>query len=73
MKYLHLVASILEELCTNIPLPAQYYMPTPDEVDANYMAVYGKYYDYRMKKFAGSYPGITTKTPNAISNQQELF
>lgn len=65
--------SRLEELCTDIPLPAQYYMPTPKQVDANYMAADGKYYDYRMKKFAGSYPGITTKTPNDISNQQELF
>lgn len=28
----------LEKLCVGIPLPAAYYIPTPEEVDENYMA-----------------------------------
>ena len=65
--------SKLEELCTDMPLPAQYYIPTPEKVNADYMAANGKYYDSRIKKIAGSYPGITTKTLDKISSQQELF
>jgi hypothetical protein len=63
----------LEELCKEIPLPSQYYIPTPEEVNEKYMAANGEHYNYRMKNLSYSCPDITTKTPHRISSQQELF
>lgn len=41
----------IEELCgDSLPYPEEYYLPTPPEVDTNYMAKEGKYYESRVKQ-----------------------
>ena len=63
----------LESLCKDRELPDAYYIPTPEEVDPNYMAPHGVHYERRMKGgMADIYP-LTYKVPEEIENQQELF
>lgn len=63
----------LENLCKDRELPDAYYIPTPEEVDPNYMAPHGVHYERRMKGgMADMYP-LTYKVPEEIENQQELF
>lgn len=63
----------LEELCEGEGLPEVYYMPTPEKVDDDYMAINGEFYDRRMKNMARLHTNITTKTPAELERQQELF
>lgn len=65
----------LESLCKDRELPDAYYIPTPEEVDPNYMAPHGVHYERRMKGgMADMYPLHTKcKVPEEIENQQELF
>ncbi len=52
----------LLELCGDGNLPEEYYLPTPPEVDRNYLAPKGEYFD-RRKKSIERMPGdkVTTK------------
>lgn len=63
----------LEELCEGEGLPEVYYMPTPEKVDNDYMAINGEFYDRHMKNIARLHTNITTKTPAELERQQELF
>ncbi len=63
----------LEELCIEVALPDAYYMPTPPEVDNDYLAPEGEYFEVR-KKSIGQFGKISTMQPeNGDTNQQELF
>ena len=65
----------LRELCPDGNLPEEYFLPTPPEVDDNYLAPKGKYFKARKARIeeAGS-DNITTKTTPDINMQcGELF
>lgn len=65
----------LRELCPDGNLPEEYFLPTPPEVDDNYLAPKGKYFKARKAGIeeAGS-DNITTKTTPDINMQcGELF
>lgn len=63
----------LLELCEGRELPSEYYLPTPEEVDKDYMAPNGEFYKDRVRKMAKLHRPINTKMPSEIGGQQELF
>ncbi len=63
----------LLELCEGRELPSEYYLPTPEEVDMDYMAPNGEFYKDRVQNMIKSHGRISTKTPSAIGGQTELF
>lgn len=65
----------LRELCQDSNLPEEYYLPTPPEVDNNYLARTGKYFKERKARIEyGGSDKITTKKPPDVNMQcSELF
>ena len=63
----------LLELCEGRELPSEYYLPTPEEVDNNYMAPNGEFYERRMQNMIKLNRPINTRTPSEIGGQTELF
>lgn len=63
----------LLELCEGRELPSEYYLPTPAEVDNNYMAPNGEFYKDRVQNMVKLNRSVSTKTPSEIGGQTELF
>ena len=66
----------LQELCTknNLPLPDEYYLPTPPEVPKNYFAPNSKYFQERSKRYMADGRLISTAVPPPYKfDTQELF
>ncbi len=63
----------LLELCEGRELPSEYYLPTPAEVDKDYMAPKGEYYNVRVQNMVKLNRPINTRTPSEIGGQHELF
>lgn len=65
--------TVIAEICseTGLPFPAEYYIPTPPEVDNNYMAnLRQKERVKRLKQFGGE---LTRKCPAYDPQQMSLF
>lgn len=64
----------LRELCPDGNLPEEYFLPTHPEVDDNYLAPKGKYFETRKERIESCpYDKITTKKPPNVNMQSELF
>lgn len=65
----------LRELCPDGNLPEEYYLPTPPEVDNNYLARQNEYFETRKERIESCpYDKITTKMqPNVNIAILELF
>lgn len=64
----------LLELCQDGNLPEEYYLPTPPEVDNDYLARKNKYFKTRKKRIEEGEDAITTKRqPNIDMQCGELF
>lgn len=64
----------LLELCEDGNLPEEYYLPTPPEVDRNYIAAKNEYFDVRRERIEKCDDKITTKMPVDIDTRVgELF
>ena len=64
----------LRELCKDGNLPEEYYLPTPPEVDNNYLARKNEYFETRKERIESCpYDKITTKMPPNVNMQSELF
>ena len=64
----------LRELCPDGSLPEEYYLPTPPEVDNNYLARKNEYFETRKERIESCpYDKITTKMPLDVNMQGELF
>lgn len=64
----------LLELCQDGKLPEEYYLPTPPEVDKDYLARKNKYFKERKKRIEEGGDTITTKMPPNVKMQcGELF
>jgi hypothetical protein len=62
----------LLELCPD-NLPREYYLPTPPEVDKNYMAADGEYFKVRKKWIEEIGDKVNTKPLPAADQQTTLF
>lgn len=66
----------IRDLCAkhNEPFPEEYYLATPSEVDKNYLAKNGKYFQTRKKNIEAYGDQISTKMPAAVDTKlQEIF
>lgn len=65
----------IEQLCPKGDYPDEYYLPTPDEVDTNYMAKEGKYCKQRTERIEAAHNcrKMTNRKPADISDEQVLF
>lgn len=58
----------LRELCEAGSLPEEYYLPTPPEVDNNYLARQNEYFETRKERIESCpYDKITTKKPPEVN------
>ncbi len=58
----------LRELCKDGNLPEEYYLPTPPEVDNNYLARQNEYFETRKERIESCpYDKITTKKPPEVN------
>ena len=58
----------LRELCKDGNLPEEYYLPTPPEVDNNYLARQNEYFETRKERIESCpYDKITTKKPPNVN------
>ena len=58
----------LRELCKDGNLPEEYYLPTPPEVDNNYLARKNEYFETRKERIESCpYDKITTKMPPNVN------
>ncbi len=58
----------LLELCPDGNLPEEYYLPTPPEVDDNYLARRNEYFETRKERIESCpYDKITTKKPPNVN------
>lgn len=58
----------LRELCPDGNLPEEYYLPTPPEVDNNYLARQNEYFETRKERIESCpYDKITTKKPPEVN------
>lgn len=58
----------LRELCKDGNLPEEYYLPTPPEVDNNYLARQNEYFETRKERIESCpYDKITTKMPPNVN------
>lgn len=64
----------LRELCPDGSLPEEYYLPTPPEVDNNYLAPNGKCYDVRKHRITQQGDTVTTRKQADVDLKiSELF